>query len=160
MPTDTPILSIVIGFVAIGFGLNLSLDDADHDAIGQPAASLERAAGRLLEREPLLLVLLDSVLDEVRVLDAADEKPPEPAPELEAWLRQLAGGRPVLVAGSTMAGEETRVLDAFAIAHQETGALLVLAPRHPERFDEVWNEVRRRFPAAVRRSQPRPTPSS
>lgn len=80
--------------------------------------------------------------------------PPEPAPELEAWLRQLAGGRPVLVAGSTMAGEETRVLDAFAIAHQETGALLVLAPRHPERFDEVWNEVRRRFPAAVRRSQP------
>jgi 3-deoxy-D-manno-octulosonic-acid transferase len=78
---------------------------------------------------------------------------PPPLPELEAWLQRLADGRPVLVAGSTMPGEERRVLEAFAVARGLTGALLVLAPRHPERFDEVWSEVRRRFPAAVRRTR-------
>ncbi len=37
---------------------------------------------------------------------------PEPAvkPELEERLRELAAGRPILLAGSTMAGEETAVL--------------------------------------------------
>jgi len=59
-------------FFAIGFGLNLALDDADRDAIGQPAASLERAAGRPVERDALLIALLDAVLAEVRGLDAAD----------------------------------------------------------------------------------------
>ncbi len=63
---------------------------------------------------------------------------PEPPrkPELEAALEKLAGGRPILLAGSTMAGEEEAVLDAF----REIGgdrAFLVLAPRHPER----WNEA-------------------
>lgn len=63
---------------------------------------------------------------------------PEPPrkPELEAALEKLAGGRPILLAGSTMAGEDEAVLDAF----REVGAdqaLLILAPRHPER----WNEV-------------------
>ena len=79
--------------------------------------------------------------------------PPAAVPGLETWLARAAGGRPVLVAGSTMPGEESRVLEAFAAARGTTGALLVLAPRHPERFDEVWDEVRRRFPAAVRRSR-------
>jgi 3-deoxy-D-manno-octulosonic-acid transferase len=54
------------------------------------------------------------------------------------WRARLAGGRPVWVAGSTHAGEEIAMLDA----HQQTlrslgGALLILAPRHPQRFDEV-----------------------
>ncbi|MCM2269342.1 MAG: 3-deoxy-D-manno-octulosonic acid transferase, partial [Thermoanaerobaculia bacterium] len=80
--------------------------------------------------------------------------PPAAAPELAGWIRQLAGGRPVLVAGSTMAGEERRVLEAFALAREATDALLVLAPRHPERFDEVWREIERRHPDAVRRSLP------
>jgi 3-deoxy-D-manno-octulosonic-acid transferase len=64
---------------------------------------------------------------------------PEPArkPELEEALRSLAGGRPVLLAGSTMAGEEAMVLDAFQAAGGGDRALLVIAPRHPER----WNEV-------------------
>ncbi len=60
-------------FFAIGFGLNLALDDADQDIIGQPAASLERAAGRSVERDALLIALLDAVLAEVRGLDDADE---------------------------------------------------------------------------------------
>lgn len=46
--------------------------------------------------------------------------------------------RKVIVAGSTRKGEERRLLDAFEKARKERkDLLLILAPRHPERFDEV-----------------------
>lgn len=78
---------------------------------------------------------------------------PEPAPAagLEQTLRRLAAGRPILVVGSTMSGEEGIVLDAFERLERE--AMLVLAPRHPERFDEVWREVEQRSLPALRRSR-------
>ena len=78
---------------------------------------------------------------------------PEPAPVagLEQTLRRVAAGRPILVAGSTMSGEEGIVLDAFERLERE--AMLVLAPRHPERFDEVWREVEQRSLPALRRSR-------
>jgi 3-deoxy-D-manno-octulosonic-acid transferase len=45
---------------------------------------------------------------------------------------------PVLVAGSTMRGEEPAVLHAWdAIRERCPRAFMVLAPRHPERFEEV-----------------------
>jgi 3-deoxy-D-manno-octulosonic-acid transferase len=60
---------------------------------------------------------------------------------LVAWLRaELARNerRPVLIAGSVLAGEEAPVLQAFAQVEREfPRALLVLAPRKPERFDEA-----------------------
>ena len=79
---------------------------------------------------------------------------PEPPrrPEVEDWVDRLAGGRPVLVAGSTMAGEEEQVLDAFAAAGGGARALLVLAPRHPERFAPVAELLERRGLAYARRS--------
>src|SRR5262245_34255764 len=46
--------------------------------------------------------------------------------------------RTVIVAGSTMKGEEASVLASFArIKALSPGSLLVVAPRHPERFAEV-----------------------
>ncbi|MEO8680077.1 MAG: 3-deoxy-D-manno-octulosonic acid transferase [Vicinamibacterales bacterium] len=46
--------------------------------------------------------------------------------------------RPVLVAGSTMKGEEAAVLRAFRrLRSTVPNALMILAPRHPERFAEV-----------------------
>jgi 3-deoxy-D-manno-octulosonic-acid transferase len=79
---------------------------------------------------------------------------PEPAfePELEGALRALAGGRPVLLAGSTMPGEEAMVLDAFRQAGGGERAFLVLAPRHPERWNEVDALLRSRGENAVRRT--------
>lgn len=79
---------------------------------------------------------------------------PEPAarPELEARLAELAAGRPILVAGSTMAGEEEAVLDAFAGAGGGERALLVLAPRHPERFADVERLLLQHRLVTVRRS--------
>jgi 3-deoxy-D-manno-octulosonic-acid transferase len=45
---------------------------------------------------------------------------------------------PVIVAGSTLDGEETTLLEMFRqIATEYPDALLVLAPRHPERFNAV-----------------------
>jgi 3-deoxy-D-manno-octulosonic-acid transferase len=45
---------------------------------------------------------------------------------------------PVIVAGSTLDGEETILLEMFrSVATEYPGALLVLAPRHPERFNTV-----------------------
>ncbi|MCA6297152.1 MAG: 3-deoxy-D-manno-octulosonic acid transferase [Phenylobacterium sp.] len=48
-------------------------------------------------------------------------------------LRGLAGGRPVILAASTHPGEEALV----AGAAQGLGALLILAPRHPDRGGEI-----------------------
>ena len=51
---------------------------------------------------------------------------------------RLSPSRQVVVAGSTMRGEEAAVLRAFArVKRGAPGALAILAPRHPQRFDEV-----------------------
>lgn len=84
-----------------------------------------------------------------------DAEVPAPDAELAARVRSLAGGRAVLVAGSTMAGEEERVLEALATVGSSR-ALLVLAPRHPERWDTVERLLRERGVRLSRRSAGRP----
>ncbi len=78
---------------------------------------------------------------------------PKPAPEIEAEIQRLAAGRPILLAGSTMAGEEEAVLDAFSRLGAGQRALLVLAPRHPERFEPVARLIADRRLACTRRSR-------
>jgi len=49
-----------------------------------------------------------------------------------------SGAGPVLVCGSTVEGEEPVLIDAFKeVLARYSGAVMVLAPRHPQRFDEV-----------------------
>jgi 3-deoxy-D-manno-octulosonic-acid transferase len=81
-----------------------------------------------------------------------DSPPPPPVADLAAALGRLAAGRPLLVAGSTMPGEEAAVLAAHRAAGGGEAALLVVAPRHPERWDEVERLLARRGAAAVRRT--------
>lgn len=70
-----------------------------------------------------------------------------------AALRSGFGKRPVWVAASTRAGEEEQVLDAFArLREQFPGLLLVLVPRHPERFDAVAKLCQQRGLRFERRS--------
>jgi len=126
-----------------------------------------KRAGSLYRRfllDPLGRLGAQSPQDEERLLSLGARKArtsltgnlkfdtPEPVPVagLEQALRDLAADRPILVAGSTMPGEEPIVIDAFERLDRE--ALLVLAPRHPERFDEVWREVEARLLPAMRRS--------
>jgi 3-deoxy-D-manno-octulosonic-acid transferase len=51
-------------------------------------------------------------------------------------LRQSVGARPVLLAASTREGEEVLLLDAVQRAGLRD-VLLIIVPRHPQRFDEV-----------------------
>jgi len=47
-------------------------------------------------------------------------------------------GRPVIIAASTREGEEEKVLSAIRpLMHRSPTPLLLLVPRHPERFDKV-----------------------
>ncbi|MBY8606992.1 lipid IV(A) 3-deoxy-D-manno-octulosonic acid transferase [Burkholderia arboris] len=76
--------------------------------------------------------------------------PPELAARGHAW-RDAIGTRPVWVAASTRENEEALVLQAFA-EMRTPGALLVLVPRHPQRFAEVEALVARGGHTCVRRS--------
>ena len=79
---------------------------------------------------------------------------PDPTPLVwAARLEEMAHGRLVAVAGSTMEGEEAMVLDAVAQAAERPGApFVVLAPRHPERFEAVARLLADRGVPFVRRS--------
>jgi 3-deoxy-D-manno-octulosonic-acid transferase len=65
--------------------------------------------------------------------------------------------RPVWLAASTHEGEDELLLQAHATVRQQIGdALLVLVPRHPERFDRVAQLVEEAGFPLVRRSEQRP----
>jgi 3-deoxy-D-manno-octulosonic-acid transferase len=77
---------------------------------------------------------------------------------LGAELKQRIGQRPVLLAASTREGEEELVLEAYSRIRVE-GLLVLLVPRHPQRFDEVAALLARRGLNFLRRSENRaPTP--
>lgn len=67
-----------------------------------------------------------------------------------AAMRAHLGARPVLLCASTREGEEAMILDAFqALADQ---VLLIIVPRHPQRFDEVAGLIGARGFSMLRRS--------
>ncbi len=113
-----------------------------------------RAFGVQTDEDRQRLIAAGAVAERVEVTGNLKYDTPEPAPQpdIEARIRKLAGGRPILIAGSTMAGEDDKVLDAF----QGLGgrrALLILVPRHPERWDPAAVLVRERGLALARRSE-------
>lgn len=66
---------------------------------------------------------------------------PPPSPKIVASLRDsfsYSGAGPILVCGSTLEDEEGSLLSAFRnILANHPKAVMILAPRHPERFPEV-----------------------
>ena len=72
--------------------------------------------------------------------------------------KQALGSRPVLIAASTRAAggevEDVKVLEAFRLLlNTSPDLLLVLVPRHPERFNEVYALVRQQGFSIARRSR-------
>jgi 3-deoxy-D-manno-octulosonic-acid transferase len=64
-----------------------------------------------------------------------------------------SGAGPVLVCGSTVDGEETLLLKAFEnVLVQHSRAVMILAPRHPERFPAVAALLEQRSVRFCRRS--------
>ena len=84
-----------------------------------------------------------------------DVTPPPDSDERARGLRETFAGRFVFLAASTREGEEALLLDALA-GLEIPGLLLVLVPRHPQRFDAVAGLLEQRQLPYVRRSEARP----
>ncbi len=84
-----------------------------------------------------------------------DEKTPELG-KFGTKMKEIlaaANRSPVVVAGSTMSGEEPLVVHAWRAIHKKhPQAFFILAPRHPARFDEVEELLRAQQLDYVRRT--------
>lgn len=105
------------------------------------------------------LIALGAPRERVQVMGSLkfDLVQPEDLTTRAGEMRRLWGeGRPVWVAASTHEGEEIQVLQAHRrlLAHRPD-ALLVLVPRHPERFEAVAALIARQSLAFARRRQAR-----
>lgn len=81
-----------------------------------------------------------------------DIVPPPAMLERGAALRARFGRRPVLVCANTRDGEESLILDALPTLNVED-VLLIIVPRHPQRFDDVAQQIRSRGLSLARRSE-------
>ncbi|KJR36132.1 3-deoxy-D-manno-octulosonic acid transferase [Vibrio navarrensis] len=67
---------------------------------------------------------------------------------------QLGQDRPIWIAASTHKGEDEQVLDAHRqVLETHPNALLILVPRHPERFDSVFELCQAQGFETIRRTQ-------
>jgi 3-deoxy-D-manno-octulosonic-acid transferase len=66
-----------------------------------------------------------------------DVKVPDAMRAAGAALRRQIGTRPVLLCASTREGEEELLLSGYMKSTLPSDLLLVIVPRHPQRFDEV-----------------------
>ena len=81
--------------------------------------------------------------------------------QAEQWRRWWGEQRPVWIAASTHPEEETQVLTAHRhVLAEQPDALLVLAPRHPERLPAVLADVEQAGFSALCRSALAPVPQA
>jgi 3-deoxy-D-manno-octulosonic-acid transferase len=114
----------------------------------------EETAGRLLAlgADPSRVVVTGSL--KFDALDTSSMPGRGPARVLRFF--RMAPNRPVLIAGSTMKGEDEAVIRAFNRVRTSAGghnALLIIAARHPERFSEVERLCRSEGLSTLRRSE-------
>ncbi|MGB8539855.1 MAG: 3-deoxy-D-manno-octulosonic acid transferase [Acidobacteriaceae bacterium] len=82
-----------------------------------------------------------------------DVRSAEPAPITTTLREKLPTGTRVLVCGSTLEGEEEILLDAFRqLLKTIPDCVMILAPRHPERFGRVVQLMKNRNETCLRRS--------
>lgn len=80
-----------------------------------------------------------------------DVAPPAEMAHRGARLREAIGTRPVFICASTRDGEEALIINAYMKLRLPRG-LLVITPRHPQRFDEVADLLTAQNINFVRRS--------
>ena len=107
-----------------------------------------RTALAILSLYDLCLAIDDETAERLRKLGAhnvrvsgslkADARPLPADPEKLAELRRAIGGRPVLLASSTHAGEDETILPAHdALRADRPDLLTIIVPRHPERAADI-----------------------
>lgn len=107
----------IVGSVLQKYDRILAREETDRErfvAIGAPREIVEVSGNVKFDYEP-------------------DHSPLEIAPELES----LIGNRKVLILGSTMEGEDEALLPELERLFAEHNAFVVIAPRKPERFEQV-----------------------
>ena len=62
-------------------------------------------------------------------------------PNTTQSLQQMIGQRRVVVFASTREGEERRIIQSYINLEEKFDALLIIVPRHPQRFDEVFDLI-------------------
>ena len=126
------------------------------DGLYRPIARGLAAVGAASEDEARRFVALGVPEVRVRVTGSLKFEVSSPGvtgSELRARYR-LDAERPVVAAGSTGEGEDALVLDAFDEARRaHPGLVLILAPRHPDRFGAAAVESERRGFAVARVSR-------
>lgn len=128
------------------------------DALGcvsRIAAQSERDAGRLVEigAPPDRVVLTGNLKFDIEIPAGLEQE--------ALTLRETWGPkRPVLVAGSTHPEEEPVILESFGGLLQDIPeALLVLVPRHPDRFRSAAQAAKAAGLTVARRSAPEEKPA-
>lgn len=122
---------------------------ATFGAVNAYAAQTDADARRLLAAgaRPETMQVVGSIKFELNLS-------PDLSARADALRRGWGAARPVWLAASTHAGEETLVLAAHTKLRQQfPGLLLVLVPRHPERFDTVVQLCERAGFRTTRRSE-------
>jgi len=121
-------------------------------ALAGVAAQSEADAARLAALGARSPVVTGNLKFDVQVSESASV--------LGGELRLRFGeSRPVWLAASTRDGEEALILDALSSRRLPAGALTVIVPRHPQRFAEVADLLRRRGIPFVARSANAPVPA-
>jgi 3-deoxy-D-manno-octulosonic-acid transferase len=136
---------------------------------------VRRWLSRVLENVELLLAQTSEDRERLIAIGAPPDRtrvagnlkfdvPPAAETDLVTGLREMfarSGFGPIFVCGSTMEGEESLLLRGFEnVLASHPNAVMVLAPRHPERFDKVANLLDRLHTKFWRRSQWRGEPIS
>jgi len=67
-------------------------------------------------------------------------------------LKSIVGQRKVVVFASTHQGEEEKIINAYLQHKDIIDALLILIPRHPERFNEVHKLIQKNDISTIKRS--------
>ncbi len=119
------------------------------ERIGLVAAQSEADARRFIELgvPPERVEVTGSIKFDLRIPASVQE-------QAQVMRRRLGEGRPLWIAASTHEGEEEQILGVHhQVLESHPRALLLLVPRHPERFDRVAALVRRRGFTLARRSQ-------
>ena len=62
-------------------------------------------------------------------------------PNTTQLLKQMIGQRRVVVFASTREGEEKKIIQSYVNLKDKFDALLIIVPRHPQRFNEVFNLI-------------------
>jgi 3-deoxy-D-manno-octulosonic-acid transferase len=102
----------------------------------------------LLSKVAIFLAQSEETADRLRRMGAPrvevtgnvkyDASQAKESPLVMSLRQRVQGDAPMIVCGSTLEGEEAMILDAWpAILEASPKALLVIAPRHPDRFDQV-----------------------